>query len=99
MQADIQCMVQVRVPGPCKVVGRCLEFQRKPAVVPGLCMVAVLLLDFQWRAAGPAEVLPGFPAVPPMANLPSRTLRTMIRPAVKRRSCSDHSEKAEAFRR
>ena len=81
------------------MVGRRLDCRRKPAVVPGLCMVAVLLLDFQWRAAGPAEVLPGFPAVPPMANLPSRTLRMMIRPAVKRRSCLGHSEKAEAFRR
>ena len=99
MQADIQCMVQVLATGPCKVVGRCLEFRQKPAVVPGLCTVAVLLLDCQWRAAGPAEVLPGFPAAPPMANLPSRTLRMMIRPAVKRRSFLGHSEKAEVFRR
>ena len=99
MQADIQCMVQVRAQGPCKVVGRRLEFRRKPAVVPGLCMVAVLLLDCQWRAAGPAEVLPGFPVASPMANLPSRLLRTMIRPAVKRQSFWDHSEGAEAFRR
>ena len=99
MQAGIQCMVQVRAQGPCKVVGRRPDCRRRPAVVPGLCMVAVLLLDCQWRAAGLAEVLPGFPVASPMANLPSRTLRTMIKPAVKRQSFLDHSEEAEASRR
>ena len=86
MQADIQCMVQVRVTGPCKVVGRRLEFRRKPTVVPRLCMVAVLRLDFQWRAVGPAETLLGLPAASPMVNLPSRALMMMIRPAVKQQS-------------
>ena len=80
-------------------MGRRPDCRRRPAVAPGLCMVAVLLLDCQWRDAGPAEVLPGFPAASPMANLPSRLLRTMIRPAVKRQSCLVRSEKVEAFRR
>ena len=80
------------------MVGGCLEFRQKPAVVPGRCMVAVLHLDFQWGVAGPAGALPGFPAVLPMANLPSRALRTMIRPAAKLQSCLVHSEIVEAFR-
>ena len=86
MQAGIWCMVQVQAQGPCKVVGRRLDCRRRPAVVPGLCMVADLLLDCRWRDAGPAGALPGFPAVSPMANLPSKVLRTMIGPAVKRQS-------------
>ena len=99
MQAGIQCMVQVRVTGPCKVVGRRLEFWWKLMVVPRLCMVAVLHLDCQWRTVGPAETSLGLPAAPPMANLPSKALRMMIRPAVKQQYCSVHSKRLEAFRR